>query len=66
MQTTVFILTILINVCLATYNIGDVFAGVGNGKVKRFDQDGNLLQTLSSDIINSYITGMTFDTLGNL
>jgi hypothetical protein len=66
MQTIVFILVLLTNACFAKYNIGDVFAGVGNGKVKRFDQDGNLLQTLSSTVVNSYITGMTFDAIDNL
>ncbi len=48
------------------YNNGDVFAGIGHGKIKRFDQNGVLLQTLTSPINNSYTTSMVFDNMNNL
>ena len=38
------------------FNPGDVFAAVGSGKIKRFNQSGTLLDTLD--------TGLTCQTLG--
>lgn len=45
---------------------GDVFAGVGNGLVKRFQPDGTLIQTLDTTSGSVYQTGMCFDSVGNL
>jgi outer membrane protein assembly factor BamB len=51
----------------AQYQTGDVFVSVGNGKVKRFDQNGNLLQVLDNGRGGSsyYTTGGVFDASGN-
>ncbi len=48
------------------FQSGDVFAGVGNGFIKRFDNNGNLIQTLDSGVRNTETTGMAFDSHGNL
>ena len=48
------------------FNYGDIFAGIGHGTIKRFNQNGTLIQTITSPINNSFITGMTFDKNGNL
>lgn len=45
---------------------GDVFVGVGNGKIKRFLPDGTLLQTLETQSGSLFQTGMCFDPTGNL
>lgn len=45
---------------------GDVFVGVGSGRIKRFDQNGTLLQTLDTTTGSSEDTGMCFDAAGNL
>ncbi|MGH9766817.1 MAG: HYR domain-containing protein [Blastocatellia bacterium] len=47
------------------FSKGDVFCGVGNGKVKRFSPTGTLLQTLDSGL-SGFTTGMAFDCAGNL
>lgn len=48
------------------FNTGDVFAAVGNGKVKRFSPAGTLLQTLDSGSNSQDTAGMAFDSAGNL
>jgi hypothetical protein len=48
------------------YNIGDVFAGVGNGKIKHFSPSGVLLDTLDTATGSTEDSGMAFDLAGNL
>ena len=50
----------------AQLNNGDVLAGVGAGKIKRFTPAGVLQSTLDSTTNSSETTGMCFDALGNL
>ena len=50
----------------AAFTVGDVFAGVGTGKIKRFSNAGVLLQTLDTGTACSEDLGMAFDTSGNL
>lgn len=47
------------------FAIGDVFAGVNNGRVQHYDDSGNLLETLDTGV-GGYTTGMSFDSTGNL
>src|SRR6266849_3436102 len=65
---------ILLTLCLGltalpasatTYQLGDVFVTVGNGKVQHRDAAGNLLETLDT-LRGGFTTGMAFDSLGNL
>jgi hypothetical protein len=51
---------------LAQLNPGDVLAGVGAGKIKRFTPAGVLQSTLDSTTNSSETTGMCFDMAGNL
>jgi len=48
------------------YNVGDVFAGIGHGKVNHFDSTGSLIETLDSGTGSTESTGMCFDSAGNL
>ena len=48
------------------FQVGDVFVGVGTGKIKRFSPTGTLLQTLDTQLTCSEDLGMAFDTSGNL
>src|SRR3972149_1103583 len=48
------------------YSAGDVFAGVGAGKIKHFSPAGVLLDTLDTTTGSSEQTGMAFDSAGNL
>lgn len=48
------------------YQAGDIFAGVGTGKVKHFDSSGTLIETLDTTTGSSEDTGMCFDPTGNL
>jgi hypothetical protein len=48
------------------YNIGDVFAGVGKGKIKHFSPGGVLLDTLDTSTGSNEDSGMAFDLAGNL
>src|SRR4051812_27659979 len=48
------------------YSVGDVFAAIGNGKIKHFSSTGTLLDTLDSGTGSSENTGMAFDLAGNL
>jgi hypothetical protein len=48
------------------YAVGDVFAGVGNGKIKHFNSSGVLLDTLNTTTGSAEDTGMAFDLAGNL
>lgn len=45
---------------------GDVFAGVGAGKVKHFSSSGTLIETLDTTTGSGETTGMCFDKVGNL
>lgn len=70
-QTAVklMVLCLVLLVCLSAnafaWSTGSIFAGVGNGTVKVFDQTGALLQTLNTGS-TSENTGMAFDAAGNL
>ncbi len=48
------------------YGVGDVFAGVGGGKIKHFDSAGNLLETLDTGTTCNEQLGMAFDSSSNL
>lgn len=48
------------------YNVGDVFVGVGAGKIKHFSPTGTLLDTLDTLCGGGDTLGMAFDTSGNL
>lgn len=48
----------------ASWTIGDVFASVGNGQVKVFDDTGGLKETLDTGE-SGFTTGSTFDAAGN-
>jgi hypothetical protein len=48
------------------YTVGDVFAGVGDGKIKHFSSSGVLLDTLDTTTGSLHTTGMAFDLPGNL
>ena len=48
------------------FAVGDVFVGVGTGKIKRFAPDGTLLQTLDTQTNCGEDLGMAFDSSGNL
>ena len=50
----------------AAYQVGDIFAAVGAGQIKRFSPDGTLLQTLDTTSGSLSTAGMCFDSLGNL
>jgi hypothetical protein len=50
----------------SAFQVGDVFVGVGTGKIKRFSPTGVLLQTLDTLTTCSEDLGMAFDTSGNL
>lgn len=47
------------------FQVGDVFIGVGNGRVQHRNAGGILLETLDTRQGN-FTTGMAFDTIGNL
>ena len=47
------------------FQVGDVFAAVGNGNVQHYDKNGNLLETLNTGL-GGFTTGMAFDSNGNL
>lgn len=47
-------------------NKGDVFAAVGDGKVKHFHPDGTLVSVLDTDLAGGETAGMAFDATGNL
>lgn len=48
----------------AQFQLGDVFASVGNGMVRRFTPSGTLLQTLNTGR-GGFTTGSAFDGAGN-
>lgn len=48
------------------YAAGDVFAGVGAGKINRYSSSGALLEVLNTTGSSTYQTGMCFDAAGNL
>lgn len=48
------------------YNVGDVFVGVGAGKIKHFSPTGTLLDTLDTLCGGGDTLGMAFDSSGNL
>lgn len=45
---------------------GNVFVGVGNGKIKQFSSSGDILATLDTTSGSSEETGMCFDSVGTL
>lgn len=49
----------------ATFTKGNIFASVGNGKVKEFTPAGVLVQTLDTTTGSSFTTGSAFDSGGN-
>ena len=48
------------------FNVGDVFAGIGNGRYNHFSPTGTLLETLNDTRDNFNTTGMCFDSAGNM
>ena len=48
------------------YVVGDVFVGVGNGKIKHFTSTGTLVDTLDTGTGSVEDSGMVFDLAGNL
>ena len=48
------------------YTVGDVFVGVGAGKIKHFSPTGTLLDTLDTVCGSGDTLGMAFDSAGNL
>ncbi len=52
-------------VSAATFEYGDVFAAVGNGKVQHYSANGTLKDTYNV-CGSGYVTGMAFDSAGNL
>ena len=48
------------------YNVGDIFAGVGGGKINEYTPTGILVQTIDSTSGSAEQTGMCFNALGNL
>jgi hypothetical protein len=48
------------------YHTGDVFAAIGDGKIKHFSSTGTLLDTLDSATGSAEDAGMAFDLGGNL
>ena len=67
MFNRLFSIALLAAACLplqAAFNIGDVFASIGNGKVQRFSSTGTLLQTMDTGL-GGFTTGSVFDAAGN-
>ncbi len=48
------------------FNVGDVFAGIGNGRYNHFSATGTLLETLNDGQGGFNTTGMCFDPAGNM
>ncbi|MFN2472197.1 MAG: hypothetical protein ABR583_14660 [Gaiellaceae bacterium] len=48
------------------YQKGNVFAGIGNGKINEFSPSGTLIEQLDTTSSSIYETGMCFDNAGNL
>ena len=51
---------------LSQFQTGDVFAAVGNGKIKRFSPDGTLIAAYDTGLQGKNVTGMAFDADGAL
>lgn len=51
---------------LPTFQIGDVFVGIGNGLIAWYRPDGTFVQNLDSTTGSLEMTGMAFDSAGNL
>ena len=47
------------------FSAGDIFAAVGEGKVKRFRPDGTLIETLDTGVASQNTAGMAFDAANN-
>ena len=59
----------LVNITMAAavpYQVGDVFAGTGNGMIDVYNSTGVFIQTLDTTSGSREQTGMCFDALGNL
>ena len=50
----------------SNFQVGDVFAAIGNGQVDVFTPTGTLVQTLNDGTGSTFTAGMAFDNLGNL
>ena len=48
------------------FKVGDVFAGIGNGKIGHYSPAGTRLDTLDSGTNSLETAGMAFDDAGNL
>jgi len=48
------------------YAVGDVFAGIGNGLIRRLSPTGSVIETLNTGTGCSEDLGMAFDAQGNL
>lgn len=48
------------------YHSGDIFAGIGSGKIAQYSSSGVLLNTLDTTTNSYEQTGMCFDSTGNL
>jgi hypothetical protein len=53
------------NAWATPFTKGDIFASIGNGKIKEFTPGGVLVQTLDSTTGSSEMTGSAFDSSGN-
>jgi len=62
----VFLAGLAASPALAQFQTGDVLAGVGAGKIKRFNPSGTLLRTIDSATTSGETAGMCFDASRNL
>src|SRR5450756_883736 len=63
----VFLMALSATIAVAVpFQKGDVFAGVGSGKISEYTPTGTLVQTLDSTSGSSEQTGMCFDSANNL
>src|SRR5206468_4695397 len=60
-----FLLTSVAAHGASTFQVGDVFVGVGNGQIQWYHPDGTLVQTLNNGV-GGFTTGMAFDSAGHL
>ena len=68
-MTLIVIVLITLSMTIAAalpFSQGDIFAGVGTGKIKHFDSNGNLKETLDTGTTCSEQLGMAFKSSGNL
>jgi hypothetical protein len=72
-RRSVFIVSMLILTsplfAVVPFSVGDVFAGIGNGRFNHFSPTGTLLETLNDGQVGggqNATTGMCFDPAGNM